>query len=111
KCGMGMSDGVLGGCKNIPAHQRYQWLTCSENLLRTVIEFLPLFEGTRVHLLVDQTIDLRLPRRGGMGLRGIPKMQSTARQPNVDIGIRVCVVARSSQHAGVGLFRLRDAVE
>src|SRR6266576_4906823 len=91
--GMEIADAILRTCKNVRTRQKYHWLIFSENLLRTVIEFLPLFEGTRGHLFLVQAVDFRFPRSGGVGLRRVPQMCSAAGQPHIDVGIRVGISA------------------
>src|SRR5260370_34728062 len=77
--GMKIADGVFGAGKNIRAGQENHGLILGQNLLRAVVNFLPLLEGACGHLLLDQTIDFRFPRSGGVRLRGVPQMCSTAR--------------------------------
>jgi len=71
--GMEIANGILGAGKNVRARQKNHGLILGENLLRAVIQFLPLFEGTRGHLFFDQPIDFASHGVAGCACEGFHK--------------------------------------
>ncbi len=108
---MEIADHVFCAHQDVRAGQKNHRLILSEYLLNAVVAFFALLVTGRRKLLLHQVVDLRLPRRGGMRLRGIPKVHPPARKPHVDIGIWVSIEARDPEDTGIVFLCLRDAID
>src|SRR5882672_1167648 len=108
---MKIANAILDADQDVGGGKENERLIFIKNLLHAVITFFSFLETSCHELLLHQFVYFRFPQSGRMGLRRIPEMRAAAREPHVDVGVRIDVKAGEPQKASVVFLCLCNAIE